>query len=66
MSHDLSHSHSELLGFQINILSHIPLSSNFLHSHRHLSLFQHCLLLQTLASNLHFHLQVLRHSIYLV
>ena len=31
MSHDLSHSHSQLLGFQINSLSHIPLSVNSLH-----------------------------------
>ena len=35
-SHDLSHSHSQLLGFQINPLSHPPLSINSLHSHLHL------------------------------
>ena len=44
MSHDLSHSHSQLLGF-IDHLSHTPLSINSLHSHQHLSLFQRCLLL---------------------
>ena len=38
--HDLSHSHSQLLGFEINILSHTPLSIIFLHSHLHLSSFQ--------------------------
>ena len=52
-SHALSHSHTQLLGFQISPLSHTPLSINSLHSHLHLSLFQHCLLLQTLAPNLH-------------
>ena len=57
ISHNLSHSQSQLLGFQINTLSHIPLSINYLHSHLHLSLFHLCLLLQTLASNLHLHLQ---------
>ena len=30
-SHDLSHSHSHLLGFQIYPLSHTPLSINSLH-----------------------------------
>ena len=55
-SHDLSHSHSQLLGFQINPLLHMLLSTNSLHSHLHLSSFQRCLLLQTLASNLHLHL----------
>ena len=65
-SHDLSHSHSQLLGFQINPLSHIPLSSNSLHSHLHLSSFQCCLLLQTRASNLHLHLHVLLYSMCLV
>ena len=55
-SHDLSHSHLllGLLGFQICPLSHIPLSINSLHSHRHLFLLQCYLLLQTLASNIHF------------
>ena len=66
MSHDLSHSHSQVLGFQINPLSHIPFSNNSLHSHLHLSLFHLCLLLQTLASNLHLHLQVSCHFICLV
>ena len=36
-SHDLSHSHSQLLGFQINPLLHIPFSINLLHLHQHLS-----------------------------
>ena len=66
MSDYLSHSHSQLLGFQINSLSHIPLSINSLHLHLHLPSFHHYLLLQTLASNLHLHLQVLCHSICLV
>ena len=65
-SHDLSHSHLQLLGFQIYPLSHIPLSINSLHSHQHLSLFRRCLLLQTLASNLHLHLHVSCHFIRLV
>ena len=39
-SHDLSHSQSQLLGFQINALSQLPLLINSLHSHLHLSLFQ--------------------------
>ena len=51
-SHDSSHSHSQLLGFQIDPLSHTPLSIDSLHSHLYLSSFQLCLLLQTLASNL--------------
>ena len=59
MSHNLSHSHSKLPGFQINPSSDLPLSINPSHSHLHLSLFQSCLLLQTLASNLHLHLQAL-------
>ena len=50
----------------MNPLSHIPLSINLLHSHLHLSSFYLCLLLQTLASNLHLHVQVLCHSICLV
>ena len=37
MSHDLSHSYSQLLGFQIG--SQLPLLINSLHSHLHLSLF---------------------------
>ena len=49
--HDLSNSHSQLLGLKTN-----PLPINSLNSHLHLSLFQRCLLLETLASylNLHF------------
>ena len=66
MPHDLLNSHSELLRFQKNPLSHIPLSINSLHSHLHLSSFHLCLLLQRLASNLHLRLQVLCHSICLV
>ena len=58
MPHDLSHSHSQLLGFQINALSHIHLSINSLNSHLYLSSFHLFLLLQTLALNLHMHLQV--------
>ena len=58
MLHDLSHSHSQLLGFQIDPLSQTPLSINSLLSHRHLSLFQRCLLLQTIAFNLHLQLHV--------
>ena len=66
MSQALSHSHSQLLGFQINSLSHTSLSINSLYSHLHLFLFQRCLLLQTIASNLHLHLHFSYHSINLV
>ena len=66
MSHALSHSHLQLLGFQINPLSHTPLSVNSLHSYLHLFLFQRCLLLQTFYSNLDSHLHVSCHSINLV
>ena len=66
ISHDLSHSHLQLLGFQINPLSHTPLSINSQHSHVHLSSFQYCLLLQTLALRLHLHLHVSCCSICLV
>ena len=66
MSHNLSRSQLQLIGFQINYLSHIPLSINSLHSYLHLSSFHLCLLLQTLESILHLHLQVLCHSICLV
>ena len=66
MSHALSHSHSQLLGFQVNPSSHIPLSTNSLHSHLHLFLFQRCLLLQTITSNLHLQLHFSCHSINLV
>ena len=66
MPQDLLHSHSQLLGFQINPLSHTPLSINSLHSHLHLYSFQCCLLLQIIPSNLRIHLQVSCHSICLV
>ena len=56
ISQDLSNSHSQLHGFQINPLLHTPLSINSLHSHLHLSLFHRCLLLQIILSNLHIHL----------
>ena len=46
---DLSRSHSQILGFEVNPLSHMPLSINSLHSHSyiyilyiHLPLFQRC------------------------
>ena len=57
MLHDLSHLHLQILGFRINPLSHLHLSINFLQSHLHLSLFQLCLLLKTLASNLNLQVQ---------
>ena len=60
------HSHSQLLGFQIKPLSHTPLSTNSLHLHLHLSLFQRCLLFQTIASNLHSHLHFSCHFIFFV
>ena len=64
MSHALSHSHSQLLGLQMNPLSHTPLSINSLHLHHlHLFIFRRCLLLQTVASNLHSHLNVSCHSL---
>ena len=56
---------SQILGFQISLISHLPLSINSLHSNLHLSSFQRCLLLQTLASSLHLNLNVSFHSIYL-
>ena len=65
-SHDLSHSHSQLLAFQINPLSHTPSSTNPLHLHLHLSSFQRYLLLQTLALNLHLHFHLSCHSMCLV
>ena len=61
-----SYSHSQLLGFQLNPLSHIPLSISSLNLHLHLSSFNLCLLLQTLASNVHLYLQVSCHFMYLV
>ena len=66
MSHALLHSHSQLLEFQMNPLSHTPLSVNSSHSHFHLFLLQRCLLLQTIESNLHSHLHVSCHCICLV
>ena len=66
MSHDLSHSHSQLLGFQINPLSHITFSINSLHSHLHLSSFHYFLSLQIFALNLHMDLQVSCHTMCLV
>ena len=65
-SHGLPHTHSQLLGFQINYLSHTPLSINSLHSYLHLSSFQRCLLIQTLLSNLHLHLHFSCHFVCLV
>ena len=49
--------------FNLNILQHHIIYHT---SHLHLPSFHLCLLLQTLASNLHLHLQVLCHSICLV
>ena len=63
---DLSHSHSQLLGFQINPLLHTFLSINSLHSHLHFSSFHCCFLLQIIPFNLHMHLHVSYHFIYLV
>ena len=63
---DLSHLLSQLLGFQINPLSHTPLSINSLHSHLHLSSFHRCLLLQIILSNLHIHLHDSCHFMCLV
>ena len=56
MSHKLSHSHEQVLGFQIYPLSHTNLLiKSSLHSHLHLSLFHACLLLQRAEVNLHIH-----------
>ena len=67
MAHNLSHTHAQLLGFQIYPLSHtILLIKSSLHSHLHLSSFHICLLLQTAEVNLHVHLQVSCHAICLV
>ena len=65
MSHDLSHSHSQILELQkkISSLSHMPLSINLLLYQLLLLLLQCCLLLKTFASNLHIHFQVSCHSI---
>ena len=58
MSHNLPHSHEQVLGFQIYPLSHTnSLIESSLHSHLHLSLFHVCLILQTAEVNLHIHLQ---------
>ena len=65
MSHNLSHSHAQLLGFQIYPLSHtILLIKSSLHLH--LSSFHICLLLQKTEVNLHMHSQVSCHTICLV
>ena len=66
ISHDLSHSHLKLLGLQAYPLSHTPLSINSLQSHQHLSLFQCCLSLQTIESNLHSYLHVSCHFIFFI
>ena len=67
MSHNLSHSHAQLLGFEVYPLSHtILLIKSSLHLHLHLSSFHICILLQTVEVNLHTHLQVLCHIICLV
>ena len=65
-SYDLLHSQLQLLLFQINPLSQLPLSINSLHSHLHLCVFHLCLLLQTLESNLNLPMQVSCHLICLV
>ena len=65
-SHDLSHQQLQLLGFQIDPLSHTRLSINSFHSHLHLSPFQRWLFLQALASDLHLHFHVSCHSMCLV
>ena len=64
-SHDLSHSHSQLLEFKLNLWSHIPFSMNYLHSHLHLSSFHLSLLWQSLGFSLQLLLQVSCHIIYL-
>ena len=67
MSHNLSHSHEQVLGFQIYSLSHTNLLiKSSLHSYLHLSLFHVCLLLQAAEVNLHIHLQDSCRIIYLV
>ena len=67
MSHNLSHSQAQLLGFQIYPLSHTNLLiKSSLHSHPHLSSFHICLLLHSDEVNLHVHLQVSCHMICLV
>ena len=58
MLHDVSHSHSYMIGFQVNPLSHLPLLISSLYLHMRLSLFQSCLFLQKLAYNLYLHAQV--------
>ena len=65
-SHDLSNYHSQLFGLQIDPLSHTALSVNSLFSSLRLSSFQRCLLLQTLPSSLHLHLQAPCYSMCLV
>ena len=65
-NHMIYHIYTQLLGFQAYPLSHAPLSINYLHSHLHLSLFQCCLLLQAIESNLHSHLHLSHHFMCLV
>ena len=65
-SHDLLHSHLQLLGFQYILYRIHLLSINSLDSHQHLSPSQRCLVLQVLASNLHLHLHVSCHFMCLV
>ena len=67
MSHDLSHSQLQLIGFQASPLPHLSLSINSsLHSRLHLSLIHLCLLLQILESSLHLQLQFSCHSMCLL
>ena len=67
MSHNLSHSHEQVLGFQIYPLSYTNLLiKSSLHSHLHLSSFHIYLLLQITEVTLHMHLQVSCHTICLV
>ena len=56
MPHDLSYSQSQLLGFQVNLVSHIPLSINSLHLHLHLSSLLHTLHTLCIHCYIHFHL----------
>ena len=54
---------TRFMPFYVYPLSHASLSINSLHSHHDLSSFKRCLLLQTLASNLHVPLHVSCHFI---
>ena len=64
-SDDLSHSNSQLLGLQIDLVTYTFISY-FLHSQLYLSSSQRFLLLQTLASHLHLHLHISCHFMCLV